>query len=164
MLIYIILATLAISLISLVGILISLKHIKGLLHYFISFAAGTLIAVSFFDLMPHALEELHDSGIHIEKSVIFIAIGIILFFLIEKLIHWHHCGKDHCDEKPTGQVGSWFHTNTRKVSNYDLELACDQIRLYAIKDGLDPDSNEVRNEIRELENAVRMHNKAVKSC
>ena len=70
----------------------------------------------------------------------------------------------HCDEKPTGQVGSWFHTNTRKVSNYDLELACDQIRLYAIKDGLDPDSNEVRNEIRELENAVRMHNKAVKSC
>ena len=102
MLLYIVLATLLISLISLVGILISLKYIKKLLHYFISFAAGTLIAVSFFDLMPHALEELHDLGMHIEESVIFIAIGIILFFLIEKLIHWHHCGKDHCDEKPTG--------------------------------------------------------------
>ncbi|MFC1723857.1 ZIP family metal transporter [Nanoarchaeota archaeon] len=102
MLLYIILATFIISLISLVGLAISHKQIKKLLHYFISFAAGSLIAVALFDLVPHALEELQEAGIHLEEAIIFIALGIILFFLVERWIHWHHCDKDHCHEKPAG--------------------------------------------------------------
>lgn len=101
MLINIILATLIISLISLVGIIISYKKIKKFLHYFISFAAGTLIAVTFFDLMPHALEEL-DGIMHIEQSIVWVVLGIVLFFLIERYIHWHHCDKESCRDKPAG--------------------------------------------------------------
>jgi len=102
MLFNIILATLIISLVSLLGILVTQKHIKKFLHYFISFAAGTLIAAAFFDLIPHALEELEVAGMHVEESVIFIVVGMVLFFLIERFIHWHHCDQDHCHEKPAG--------------------------------------------------------------
>ncbi len=106
MLLYIILATLVISIISLVGILVSYKKIKSLLHLFISFAAATLVGVAFFDLIPHAIEEL-EGTMHVHESIVFVVIGIVLFFLIEKLIHWHHCDKGnckegHCGAKPAG--------------------------------------------------------------
>ncbi len=99
MLLEIIIATLIISLISLVGVVISYKHIRRFLHYFISFAAGTLLAVSFFDLMPHALEE---SAIDVEFGGLLIVTGIIIFFLVERFIHWHHCDKEQCEERTTG--------------------------------------------------------------
>ena len=100
MIVNILIATLLISLISLVGLIVSHKHIKKFLHYFISFAAGTLIASSFFDLIPYALEELQ--GVHIEESLIFLVGGVILFFLVEKFVHWHHCDKEECDKRPAG--------------------------------------------------------------
>jgi len=100
MLLYIILATLIISFISLLGLIVTQKRIKNILHYLISFAAGTLIAVSFFDLIPHALEELE--GFHVEEALAFIVGGIVLFFLIERYIHWHHCDKHHCHKEPAG--------------------------------------------------------------
>ena len=104
MLLTIILATLIISLISLIGIIISHKNVKKFLHYFISFAAGTLIAVAFFDLIPEAVGKLEEAGMHIDESVLFIVAGILIFFLVERYIHWHHCGKHECKEKPAGML------------------------------------------------------------
>ncbi|HII72348.1 TPA: ZIP family metal transporter [Candidatus Woesearchaeota archaeon] len=112
MLLNIILATVAISLISLIGLAVSYKKVKKLLHYIISFAAGTLIAVAFFDLIPHSLEELEVAGFHIEESIIFVALGIVLFFLIERWIHWHHCDKHDCSKRSAGiliLVGDFVH-------------------------------------------------------
>ena len=102
MLIEILIATILVSLVSLVGIVISYNHIKRFLHYFVSFAAGTLVASALFDLIPHGIEHLEEIGIHIDEAMIFVAIGVILFFVIEKFIHWHHCDKDHCHDKPAG--------------------------------------------------------------
>ncbi len=104
MLLYIILATVIVSLISFVGIIFTQKHIKRFMHYFISFAAGTLIAVALFDLVPEAFEELEGKGIHAEYALMFVAAGLVLFFLIERFIHWHHCGKEDCHEKPAGML------------------------------------------------------------
>jgi zinc and cadmium transporter len=98
MLLYVVLATFIVSLVSLVGLAISSKGIKKFLHYFISFAAAALLAVSFFDLIPHAAEEIG----HWDEALPFVLGGIVLFFLIERLIHWHHCGHDDCDQKPAG--------------------------------------------------------------
>jgi len=95
MLIYIIIATI---LVSFVGVLVSYKGIKRLLHYFISFAAGALLAVSFLDLIPHAAEEVGE--LHV--ALPFVLAGIVLFFLVERFIHWHHCGHDDCHDKPAG--------------------------------------------------------------
>ncbi|MCB9358898.1 ZIP family metal transporter [Candidatus Woesearchaeota archaeon] len=101
-LIYIIIATLLISLISLIGIIATGAFIKKALHYVISFAAGVLISVALFDLIPHATEEIG----HFEDAALFVVAGIVLFFIVERFIHWHHCGKDHehheCKHKPAG--------------------------------------------------------------
>ncbi len=97
MLISIVVATIVVSLVSLIGIIYTDKLIKKRMHYFISFAAGTLIAIAFFDLIPEALTELDD---HALLGVV--ALGIVFFFLIERFIHWHHCGKAVCDDKPAG--------------------------------------------------------------
>lgn len=102
MLIEIILATFVISLISFVGILIPNKHLEKILHYAISFAAASLIAVVFFDLIPEAFGEI--SSREVVSSLSFIVIGIVTFFLVESFLHWHHCGKnkEHLHTKPTG--------------------------------------------------------------
>lgn len=99
---YIILATFAVSLISFVGILFSYNQIKKLMHYFITFAAATLLAAAFFDLIPDALGSLSSTNINPEQALAFVFFGIVLFFLMERFIHWHHCDKDHCEEKPAG--------------------------------------------------------------
>ncbi|MCF7866460.1 ZIP family metal transporter [Candidatus Woesearchaeota archaeon] len=102
MILYILLATLIISLVSFVGLFFLSNHLKKFLHYFISFAAGALLSVAFFDLIPESLEVFEQMGIH--EGPVFILVGILLFFLIERFIHWHHCGKDHCDRKPVGSL------------------------------------------------------------
>lgn len=95
---YIIFATFVVSLISLIGVAISGNKIKNFLNYFIAFAAGSLIAAAFFDLIPHALNEI----VEIEFGLIFVIIGVALFFLIETFVHWHHCGHEECEKKPAG--------------------------------------------------------------
>lgn len=102
MLLQIIIATGLLSLVSLVGLIVSQKKIKRFLHYFISFAAAALLAAAFFDLIPHALHELEEMGLDAHEMLIFVVGGIVLFFLVEKFIHWHHCDKEHCHEKPAG--------------------------------------------------------------
>lgn len=101
MLTYIIIATILVSLISFIGILISSKIISKSIHYMISFAAASLIAVSLFDLIPHAI---HENSLDAEIALTFVGIGIIIFFLVERVIHWHHCGKECCNKKPVGSL------------------------------------------------------------
>jgi len=71
--------------------------------YLLSFAAGTLLAVAFLDLLPEALEALLDQGA--EPAGIFMAAigGFLLFFLVEGLLfqlHHHHAAEDddHCKD------------------------------------------------------------------
>lgn len=100
MLINIILATIIVSLISLIGILIIFKreNKKSFLKALISLAAGALLTVALLDLLPEALEAgVYDA--HIILSTVLIS--IIFFFLLERVFHWHHC---HCEEhgRPCG--------------------------------------------------------------
>ena len=94
MLISIIIATVVVSLISLLGILIIFKqeNKKGFLKALISLAAGALLTVALLDLLPEAIEE----GIF-DSHVIFttVLISILFFFLLERVFHWHHC---RCEE------------------------------------------------------------------
>lgn len=106
MLIYAIIATLAISLISLVGILVFSKNFKSTpwMRRFIGLAVGTLLGAVFFDLLPEAMEafpEPHTASLIILGS-------IIGFFIIEKIIHYHHCS---CDDKEKGHTKTHFIVN-----------------------------------------------------
>jgi zinc and cadmium transporter len=65
---------------------------KTLLPCLISYATGTLLAAAFLGLIPHALEHAD------EHSVLFtILMGIILFFLLEKVVLWRHCHNMECE-------------------------------------------------------------------
>ena len=105
----IILATLAVSLISLVGIvLIFRKDYEGLVLPLVSFSAGTLLGAAFLDLLPEALEV---SGAR-EAFAMALA-GLLVFFTLEKVILWHHHhSHSHQKEKPVGYlnlVGDGLH-------------------------------------------------------
>jgi len=86
-----------ISLISFVGaITLSLKKdlLNRMLLMLVAFASGSMLAAAFFNLGPEAAE-----GIGTEAFTV-ILVGILLFFLIEKFIHWHHCARGECDIHP----------------------------------------------------------------
>lgn len=96
MLLPIIISTGIVSLISLIGILFMFKgkEPKYSLKSLISIAAGALLAVAFLDLLPEAIEEAQES---FEPHTISAAIliSILFFFILERVIHYHHCGDDH---------------------------------------------------------------------
>lgn len=83
-------AVLAISLVSFTGVFmlsIQESRLKSLLLYFVSFAAGAMFGDVFLHIFPEMIEE----GIFTLQSSITILIGIIVSFILEKIIHWRHC-------------------------------------------------------------------------
>jgi len=87
---YAIISVLIVSLISLIGIFtfsIKVDKLKTFLIYFIAFSAGALFGDAFFHLLPEIVEE---NGFTLTISS-FILVGIGLFFVIEKIVHWQHC-------------------------------------------------------------------------
>lgn len=99
---YILLFTLLGSLGALIGGLVLLSKEKFTLkisHFLASFAAGVLLGAAFFDLLPEALREGEEAGIDVHLWTL---IGIIIFFIMERAIHWfHHHEQYHEHEKET---------------------------------------------------------------
>ncbi|MFH1637201.1 MAG: ZIP family metal transporter [Candidatus Woesearchaeota archaeon] len=92
---YSLIATAIISLLSLVGILslaVKEKLLKKILLVLVAFSAGALIGGAFLHLIPEALET--SSPVNVFIMVI---LGIICFFIMERLLYWHHCHKGKCD-------------------------------------------------------------------
>jgi zinc and cadmium transporter len=88
-----IIATLIISLISLIGVItISMKKnlMKKLIMGLVALSAGALIGGAFLHLIPEAIEEFG------EGILIYVLIGFTVFFLIEKILHWRHCHEVDC--------------------------------------------------------------------
>jgi zinc and cadmium transporter len=59
----------------------------------ISYAVGTLLGAVFLDLLPQAFERA-DS---LEGMGVTILAGILLFFVLEKLVLWRHCHVEQCE-------------------------------------------------------------------
>jgi zinc and cadmium transporter len=91
--IYAFISVLAVSLISLVGVFaLSLREdiLKKYIFLFISLAVGALLGDAFIHLIPEALEGSSNATM---TSTLIIA-GILIFFILEKFLHWHHHGED----------------------------------------------------------------------
>ncbi len=110
MLFSIILATIIIGLISLIGVVLIFGREKNLnlLKSLISLAAGTLLAATFFDLLPEAIKE---SGNKIDLVLGITLISILFFFLLEKVVHWHHCHCEECGRQPSPNKKSLIYIN-----------------------------------------------------
>ena len=90
---YAFVSVLMVSMISLIGILVlSLREIflRKYIFIFISLAVGALLGDAFVHLIPEALE----SSFHPAFVSVLIIIGILIFFILEKFLHWHHHGQD----------------------------------------------------------------------
>ncbi|MFH1442727.1 MAG: ZIP family metal transporter, partial [Candidatus Micrarchaeota archaeon] len=93
---YIIFATVLVSLASLSGIIvlqIREKWANKVLFFFVSFAAGAFLGGAFLDLIPESLE----AG-DVRNTMLSVIAGIVVFFIIEKVIHWHHHHSMHLHE------------------------------------------------------------------
>ena len=112
--IYALVSVFIISLISLIGVFtLSLNHkkLEKVLIYFVSFSAGALFGGAFLHLLPELIES---KGFGLDVSG-FILGGIVLFFILEKVIHWHHhhnCGLEKGKVHPFSVmilIGDGFH-------------------------------------------------------
>ena len=94
-LLYIIVVTFAIALIAFIGIftlLLKEKLLNKILLILVSLSAGALMGGAFLHLIPEAVEKSQGTDIFL-----FVLVGFILFFVIEKVLHWRHCHKGKCD-------------------------------------------------------------------
>ncbi|HVZ12518.1 MAG TPA: ZIP family metal transporter [Patescibacteria group bacterium] len=75
------------------GGLFALKN-KSKLHYIMSFTAGVLLAVCFFDIMPEAFEMVVERHLDVTQMLIATVIGFLVFHVLEKTIIIHHAHED----------------------------------------------------------------------
>ena len=97
-------ATVLVSLISLIGIVlifVAKKRIDEMLFFLISFSAGTLLGAAFFDLLPESVGSV-DAIFALEISFA----GLMVAFVMEKVIHWHHhhAGREREHTHPLGML------------------------------------------------------------
>jgi zinc and cadmium transporter len=112
---YSLLATVVVSLMSLVGILtlsVNRDFLNKILLVLISLSAGTLMGDVFFHLLPEAVA---DSGFTTELSA-WILGGFIIFFILEKFVMWHH---HHSIESPD-EHEKGDHTHHRSIGIMNL--------------------------------------------
>ena len=110
---YIFSSVILVSVISFVGVFtISFdeKKIRWITAYLVSLSAGTLLGGSFFHIMPEVIES---QGNKIMVWV-WLIVGILSFFMLEKVINWRHCHfpTTHNHPHPVGimnLVGDGFH-------------------------------------------------------
>lgn len=111
-------SVLIVSFISFIGLLfisINEKVLKNIIFVLVSFSVGALFGDAFVHLIPEAFE----SGISGSVISAFILLGIVIFFVLEKFIHWRHshieagevCKNHECEPhkegsqiKPAGYV------------------------------------------------------------
>ncbi len=69
---------------------------EGLVAGLVGYACGILLGATFLGLLPSALQK---GG---TREVLFtVLVGIVVFFLIERLFVWHHCHRSDCTAHQT---------------------------------------------------------------
>jgi zinc and cadmium transporter len=81
---------------------------RTLLPCLLSYATGTLLGAAFLGMIPHALQQA--TPIAISATVL---VGIVLFFVLEKIVIWRHCHDTECEVHssagPLILIGDAFH-------------------------------------------------------
>ena len=79
---------------TLLGGLIIFKFRKNM-HYFFAFAAGSLIAVSFLDLLPESIELSKQINFPIRNLMIIVVVSFFLYSLLERFFATHELEHSH---------------------------------------------------------------------
>tara|TARA_Y100000310_G_C20682357_1_gene816718 strand:+ start:1779 stop:2558 length:780 start_codon:yes stop_codon:yes gene_type:complete len=90
---YTLLSVIVVSLISFVGVItLSMKKkvLEKVLILLVSLSAGVLLGDVFLHLIPEASQ----GGLDLQVSLM-ILVGIVVFFILEKIVCWRHCHVGH---------------------------------------------------------------------
>jgi zinc and cadmium transporter len=79
-----------------------------LVPYLISYASGTLLGAAFLGMIPAGIE-----GAPAREILATVLFGMVLFFILEKLVIWRHCHQQDCEvhsqAAPLILIGDAFH-------------------------------------------------------
>ncbi len=92
----VVIATLLDSLTGLVGVFslfIREEMLSKVVKTMVAFAAGTMLGGALLHMLPRAASSFPWAG---EVA----ALGFISFFLLERILHWHHCHEGVCEVHP----------------------------------------------------------------
>ena len=59
----------------------------------VSYAIGAMLGAVFLEILPHAFSLAGN----VESVSVTLLLGLLLFFVLEKLVIWRHCHGDHCE-------------------------------------------------------------------
>lgn len=65
------------------------------LPHLVSFATGALLGAALLGLLPHAIEGAGLGSIHTVGLALLV--GLLIFFVLEKLVLWRHCHQEVCE-------------------------------------------------------------------
>src|SRR3989338_6146708 len=102
-LVYILLFTFLASIGALIGgffLLVRVRFALKISHFLAAFAAGVLLASAFFDLLPEAA----NTGGTATNVFFWALVGILLFFAIERFIHWFHHHEEYHEHEKEAQA------------------------------------------------------------
>jgi len=91
-LIYALVAAFFISVCSFVGVFgfaINDNILKRVSLFFVAFSTGALLGGAFLHLLPEAVRNPEEL-----TPYVYLLIGIVVFYVIERLLKWHHCHED----------------------------------------------------------------------
>lgn len=76
------------------------------LPHLVSFATGALLAAALLGLLPHAIESAGVGAVH--GIGLALLAGLLIFFVLEKLVLWRHCHQEVCE----GHLSQQSHSHT----------------------------------------------------
>jgi zinc and cadmium transporter len=90
-----------------------------MLPHLVSFATGALLGAALLGLLPHAIEGAGLANAHLIG--ITLLIGLLTFFVLEKLVLWRHCHQELCE----GHLPHVDHVHAREAASASLILIGD---------------------------------------
>lgn len=100
----------AISLLGASSLVLSERRLRQALVFLIAFAAGALLGDAFLHLLPETVEAAGGLELSASFSVL---VGVAAFFILEKVLHWHHAHLPHSETfhpvAVTNLVGDGLH-------------------------------------------------------
>jgi len=77
----------------LLAAMLTLKTRPSWVSQLVSFAIGALLGAAFLNTLPEAFELSENPT----QVTVLVLIGILLFFILEKLVLWRHCHLEECE-------------------------------------------------------------------
>jgi ZIP family zinc transporter len=86
------------------GGLFALRY-KDKMHYIMSFAAGVLLGVVGFDLLPEIIDQVNENNYDSMWVMIALVAGFLVFHILEKTILIHHTHEHEYEDHKHPQIG-----------------------------------------------------------